>query len=260
MSWFIVSLHDVAPTTIGQSREWSRLLDPLGVRSSLLVIPGPWNGGPAIDAHDERARAAIAWVAQRVAIGDEVVQHGWEHAEAFDQSDVPVIRRVVGRVLARGCAELWSTDAAETRRRVHLGFRTMQRVGLCPTGFVAPGWLIQQSALRTLSAYGFRHTSTHLEVRSLGDDRRWKVPVLSQRSLSLAAPSAARTTTSLARALITMRRPFRLALHPDDLFDPHSRRAGLRIAEAAVRAGYRSITYAALVQPAPLTRVGRSVA
>ena len=44
MSQIVVSLHDVAPSTAELSRRWLELLETLGVRASLLVIPGRWNG------------------------------------------------------------------------------------------------------------------------------------------------------------------------------------------------------------------------
>ncbi|MGH6655287.1 MAG: hypothetical protein ACRDVE_08775, partial [Actinocrinis sp.] len=38
----VVSIHDVALATAAESARWLADLDGLGVRATLLVVPGPW--------------------------------------------------------------------------------------------------------------------------------------------------------------------------------------------------------------------------
>ena len=248
MSWIVVSLHDVAPRTIDSSRRWMNLLDRYALRASLLVVPGPWKGGPRLDNPRHRASIeTVQWLRQRRALGDELVLHGWEHVEPQHPAAASTHRQLVGTLLARGCAEFWQLDGPQVRDRLHKGRSAMAIVGLSPAGFVAPGWLMSPATIGELQAEGFGHTSTHCQLIDLETGRRWNVPALSQRPGAASTGAAAKATVMIARRMIAARRPIRLAVHPNDLADSRCREAVLAIAAAAHRAGYESLTYGDVV-------------
>ena len=117
----VVSIHDVAPSTAWASRAWVDELDRRHVPATLLVVPGPWEGPPL-----RLDRDLVAWLHERRQRGDEIAQHGWTH-------------RAVASVAARGCAEFWSLDTREAKRRIELGRDVLHRAGLAPIGFTPPG-------------------------------------------------------------------------------------------------------------------------
>src|SRR5262249_6155720 len=82
-------IHDVAPATADQTARWCADADSLGIPVSLLVIPGPWRGAPLVD---EPGYADV--LRARIARGDELVLHGWEHRAGPEGS---ALRKAVGR-------------------------------------------------------------------------------------------------------------------------------------------------------------------
>lgn len=238
--WLVVSVHDVAPGSDAASRRWLELLDARDMRASLLVVPGPWRGRRMTEGDD-----FSGWLRDAAAAGHEIVQHGWEHQA------VPVaghlLRRGVGRLAARGCAEFWTIDRVEATRRLEAGQAALRTSGLHADGFVAPGWLLGRDAMLAVRAAGFRYTTTHRGVLDLLTGRMLVVPALSQRPASAVTAAAAALTTKWARRAIRHGRPLRVAAHPADLADRRTRQAVLGACEAAVDAGYRTTTYGGLL-------------
>jgi predicted deacetylase len=238
--WIVVSVHDVAPGSEAASRRWLELLGARGLRSSLLVVPGPWRGR-RLTADDDFSR----WLREAAEAGHEIVQHGWEHREVAGPGHL--LRRGFGRLAARGCAEFWTIDRPEAARRLDAGLAALDAAGLRPDGFVAPGWLLGCDAKAAVRAAGFRYTATHRGVLDLLTGRALAVPALSQRPASAVTAAAAHLTTRWARRAINHQQPLRVAAHPADLADRRTRQAVLGACEAARDAGYRSTTYGGLL-------------
>jgi len=82
----VISIHDVAPSTIAEVREWRALVAELAPGpASLLLVPryrgrDSWRSGPS-----------RAWARERAASGDEIVLHGWSHtrADGRDGDELP---------------------------------------------------------------------------------------------------------------------------------------------------------------------------
>jgi uncharacterized protein len=244
VSWFVVSLHDVAPRTYFASKKWFDLLSRRGCRTSMLVVPGPWGEGPHLGEQSNGSQQLVPWLRRQQDSGHEIVLHGWSHTETrAGQDGSGRLRTRVGRLAARGAGEFWQLDEAEARTRLQRGREVFDSLGLCASGFVAPGWLLSDGSMSALRAEGFGHTSTHLSLydRALGE--RYSVPALSQRPKSALTSSAATLTLATAALHRKVGRPFRLAVHPDDICATDARTAVLAIADAALAAGYRSYTY-----------------
>ncbi len=137
-----VALHDVEPATFERCaliRDW---LDDHGVdKVTLLVIP-------ASDLHpfQDRRPEMVDWLADRVAAGDAIAQHGFQHRQARRSS------RFGDRFRPQG--EFDGLDEAETRRVVEAGRRVLRLAGVQPRGFVAPGYAYP-AALRRVLATSF---------------------------------------------------------------------------------------------------------
>ena len=111
---FVVSLHDVSPATAEASRRWLSIIESLGIRASLLVVPGPWRG------RDIATSGAFCdWLYQASLRGHEIVQHGWCHAVV--RGDVSQRRRALGDLVGRGCQEFWELDEETARTHLVLG-------------------------------------------------------------------------------------------------------------------------------------------
>ena len=251
MSWLVVSLHDVATATAEPSRRWMDLFEARGLQASVLVVPGPWQGHGPVDGD----RSLCSWLRTLQASRHDIAQHGWSHVEPA-VSNRGIAARLAGRLVARGCAEFWHVDRVEAARRIGLGRAVLGSAGLDVEGFVAPGWLMSPEARTSVKAAGFRYTTTHATVCDLSGGREWTCPVLSQRPGSSLAGPGARATTHIAAWTVRRRRPLRIAAHPGDLDDQRTTDAVLAACDAAMHAGYESVTYASLARSPVLPQVG----
>ena len=254
MTWVVVSLHDVASATAEPSRRWMDLFEARGMQVSVLVVPGPWQGLGPVD----RDGSLCAWLRSLQASGHDIVQHGWSHVDPGTSSR-GVAARSAGRLVARGCAEFWHLDRAEASRRLELGRVVMNSAGLDVVGFVAPGWLMSPGARSAVIAAGFRYTTTHATVSDLVAGRDRPCPVLSQRPGSSLTGPGARATTHIAEWTVRRGRPLRVAAHPRDLDDRRTTDAVLSACDAAINAGYQSVSYATLVTNPDLSTVNAVV-
>jgi predicted deacetylase len=236
---FVVSIHDVAPSTATAVRTWTDHLDARGVPATLLVIPGPWEGPPL--RHDLEL---LAWLRDRAAIRDEVAQHGWTHRRV---PGGPRWRRCVGAVAARGCAEFAAVDEREATRRLSWGRGVLTEFGLEPAGFTPPGWLASPATLDALRTLGYRYTTSHGGVTDLHRGRRIRSLAWSHRPGAATETLGAAVLAAGVRRVARAGQPLRLALHPRDLASPALVAASLRAVDAALDAGALPCTYLDLV-------------
>jgi predicted deacetylase len=237
----VVSVHDVAPGSALQSQVWLRELDRRGIPASLLVVPGPWREG-ALAADADFA----AYLRDRSASGDEVVQHGWRHTAGADRAGW---RSVTERALARGAGEFAAISEQAAALRLRAGRAVLIEAGLPTRGFTAPGWLHSPGTLRALRAQGFRYTTTHAGVLDLGTGQRIAGPAFSHRPGGTGETLAAKVLVGGTRTVARMGGLIRIALHPDDLGRPGLRRATLTAIDTCLDAGAVATTYGALLDP-----------
>jgi predicted deacetylase len=248
----VVSIHDVAPATLAETRRWLADLDCFGIPGVLLAIPGPWRGTALTDAPE-----LVGLLRGAVATGHEIALHGWSH-EA-QPSTGGAIRRWTGGVAARGAGEFWTLDEAAALDRIERGRQVLLDAGLGVTGFVPPGYLASPGARVALARCGLRYWTSHFAVHDLKRGGRIFAPSVSHRpaasgGLVSAAPERPlleRTGELLiggaSRWLPRTGYPLRLALHPDDLHRPGLRDVTLRAIERAMGAGAQATTYSRLL-------------
>ena len=247
----VVSVHDVAPATMTETRRWLADLDAFGVRGVLLAVPGPWRGRDLAGAPE-----LAALLRDAEAHGHEIALHGWAHT-AQPGGGRP--RRWSGALAARGAGEFWTLDEAAARDRIERGRASLTAAGLDARGFVPPGYLASPGARQALAISGLRSWTSHLFIHDLTNGARLFAPSVSHRpaqargALSSAAHRAALERTGellidcASRALPRPRVPLRLALHPDDLHRPGLREVTLRAIERALQAGAQATTYSRLL-------------
>jgi predicted deacetylase len=231
----VVSIHDVAPSTAHAARAWAGELDRRHVPVTLLVVPGPWEGPPLrVD------RDLVAWLHERRHRGDEIAQHGWTHRAVAGASPW---RRVVAAAAARGCAEFWSLDTREARRRIELGRDVLGRAGLAPIGFTPPGWLASVPTREVLAELGYRYTTTRSAVLDLVTGATHRVPALSQRPGGAGEALGRAVVDRWGRRRARQGASVRLALHPLDLTNPALVESSLAVVDRLLESGAKARTY-----------------
>ena len=237
MSQIVVSLHDVAPATAELSRRWLELLETLGVRASLLVIPGRWNGQEL-----SHSPAFVDWLHAAESRGHEIVQHGLLHTR--DKNFTSTSKRSrVGQLLGRGCQEFWELPYEEAFKRLIHGKSIMTKCGFHARGFVAPAWMISEGTLDALRDTGFQYTNNHTHLINTQTGAKKFVVVTSQRPRSLLSLPGVAVTNGIAKYVESQGKPLRIAIHPADLMSPRLREANLKLITQFLSRGYVSMTY-----------------
>lgn len=244
MSLAVFSIHDVAPATLAPCCRLVELVEGIGARAALLVVPGPWHE-PAADADPVFA----TWLRDAEHRGHEVVVHGWEHRAVGDpEGRVGVVRRVGDRALTRGCAEFAALGREEAFRRAAAGLRVLRLLGTRPVGFTPPGWLASPAALEGLRDVGFAYTTSRTAVIELPSGRRHEIPAYCQRPASPLARPSARLVESIVANRAVLRRSVRVALHPGDVGERRLLTSTERMIAAVGASRLEVLTYGELVE------------
>ena len=242
MTSLVVSVHDVAPASATPSAIWLDALDRRGLRSSLLVIPGPWRGDSLAGRHTFRRL-----LRERQAAGDEIVQHGWRHQAGVDACGW---RAVAARGLVRGAGEFAALSQPAALLRLRAGRAVLADAGLPTAAFTAPGWLHSPGTLRALRRLGFTHTTTHTAVVDLVGKRHVRGFAFSHRPGGAGERASAHLLRVGVRAAARAGGLVRIALHPDDLSRPGLRDATLAAIDEALDLGALPVTYGTLLASA----------
>jgi uncharacterized protein len=131
---FVVSVHDVAPATAELVADWVADLDERELPATLLVVPGPYDGGPALPS----APGLVDFLHAAANRGHELALHGFRHQGG---PGGPPWRRAVDQVLARGAGEFWSLTERQARALLRAGLDMLADVDIGVSGFTPPGWL-----------------------------------------------------------------------------------------------------------------------
>ncbi|MCW3016928.1 MAG: hypothetical protein JWO02_4020 [Solirubrobacterales bacterium] len=231
-----VALHDVEPSTFERCaliRDW---LDDHGVaKVTLLVIP-------ACDMHPfhDRCPELSAWISERIALGDTVAQHGFQHRQLRQGTRV---QRTVARWHGTEGAEFVGLDEEEARRAVAAGRRVLKLAGVQPRGFVAPAYAYTAELERAL-APSFDWWAS---LNRLFTDHGRRSASLPGLTLGAVTPGRRPPSPWSVRAGALLAGPLlRLDLHPSDLDEPG--RVGA-LEHVLRRAGRRdSVTYDELAE------------
>lgn len=169
----VVSVHDVAPSTLPDVRWLLARLDELGVSPRVLkVVPR------ASEADDVRRHPdLVALLADEVARGSEVVVHGLSHrlppGAVLGGRGVDRLR---ARWFAGQAAEFLGLDDRAAEAAVLEGRTILREAGFEPLGFCAPGWLARPSLSGILRRCGFRYACWFGSVEDVETGRRLRAP------------------------------------------------------------------------------------
>jgi len=207
-----LSIHDVSPLTWEVTGEILARLEALGARHfSLLVVPNHHYRGHFLDNPE-----FCAWMRERVRKGDEIVVHGYHH-QREPRGEDSLVARLTNRFYTAGEGEFYDITGAQALRLVSTALGEFRSAGICPTGFIAPAWLLSQPAEAALRKLGLDYTTrltTLHDLRGEGVDHPSQSLVWSVRSLWRRVVSLL-WNASLARRL--RGNPLlRIGIHPVD--------------------------------------------
>lgn len=244
---YVVSLHDVAPSTAEASRRWVEVLERFGIKVSLLVVPGKWNGLSLDDSPE-----FVNWLHECQRRGHEIVQHGYRH-QRLDSFNTGWWRESRGRVQARGCEEFWHLPAGVAEDLMGCGLIILRAHDFTPSGFIAPGWLMSEGSVKAAVKLGFHYTCTLSQIVDLRGPFRRRAFTTSQRpQSSLSGPGLIwnRMLVSVNSRFMTTTR---VSIHPNDLRETRLRESNLELCRMLKQAGFVNETYAQCVH-----RMGQS--
>ncbi len=239
-----IVLHDVAPQTRERCQTVLDALARIGdFPVTLLAVPRH-HGVP-------RDAAFESWLQARAARGDDIALHGYTHRD--EGTPGGLVDRLRRRVYTRGEGEFWDLPLAEARRRIDAGLGWLAALGIAPAGFVAPAWLMGESAWQAVHERGFEYTCTLQQVYRLGAGA--EAAGLRCQAQVYSSSTAWRRWMSVAwnGSLAWLQRRddvVRLELHPVDVQAP-VRDSWERLARAQV-ATRQVTTLAALARRLPL--------
>jgi predicted deacetylase len=216
-------LHDVAPETQARCEAlldalapWITPRGPMPV--TLLVVPR-YHGAEALSTYP----AFRTWIDQRLLLGDEVILHGYAHA---DDRPVTGLSDWIERRVYTLEGEFARLSANEAGQLLASGLHELSACGWQSRGFVAPAWLTSPGTRVALNELGFDWFATRTGLFDLKTGHEtaatslvWSVRAAWRRQLSqiynqrlltkLLGPSHQST-------------PIRLGLHPVDVDWPQA--------------------------------------
>lgn len=153
-----VSIHDVHPASLDRVQEIRRALKGVGVdRVTLLAVP--WYHNKLSMAKDFRL---VAYLHERVGLGDEVVMHGVTHLwdERLGVGFRGAFWRLFEKILTDHEGECLGMDQESLLERLKRGMSMFADAGLFPSGFVAPGWMLAKKHWAVVKRAGFGYLAT----------------------------------------------------------------------------------------------------
>lgn len=207
----VVSIHDVSPRTWAATEKMLADLADDGVsRVSLLVIPDHHRRGAILDD-----AGFCKWLREAVAAGHEVVLHGYYHLRERRAGD-GFAAKLITESYTAGEGEFHDLEENAAADLLQKGRDEFRGVGLDPTGFIAPAWLLGRDAARAVRRLGFDYTTRIDRVEDLRTGRNF-----ASQSLVYSVRSGWRRAVSLGWNEFLLRalgkRPLiRIGLHPPD--------------------------------------------
>ena len=242
MKKLVVSLHDVSPLTQPACENILAGLSRLGVRQcSLLIIPNHHAIAP-ITRHD----SFRSWLLRKIELGNEPVLHGYFHQRPTRRTD-RWYSKITTEIYTAGEGEFFDLSFDSAARFLGYGLEDLAFLNRKPTGFVAPAWLLSDTAEQAVRDAGFAYTTRIGSVRIFEGCRELK-----SRSLVWSTRAFWRITASLCwNHLLGIAKSgaplLRVSIHPGDFHERPVWEQVHKIIAAAINER-ECVTYEGLVE------------
>jgi hypothetical protein len=234
---FVVSVHDVAPSTQTAAGNIISELALRGVQTcSLLIVP---------DYHHQglftKDREFVSWLQNLEADGYEIVIHGYCHHRPLRPNDT-MRDRFLTRFYTNHEAEFYDLGYEEALRRITTARDEFQAHGLKPHGFVAPGWLLSADAERAARDAELEYTTRLRGVRDLRSGENFPARSIVYRVRNSWSRAVSRSWNTVLFRLLKNNSLLRISIHPPDYSHPEIWRQIVDFINAA-SAGRSAMTY-----------------
>ena len=210
-----VSLHDVAPATWAACRSMLNAIAEVdaGLPVTLLVVPDYHGLGYGVPQWYR------AWLAARMARGDEIALHGYTHRD-----EAPATHRLGDRLRRRyytaGEGEFAALTRAMATKKLEAGTAWCAAQGVRPRGFIAPAWLMSRGTWEALPSFDFTYTTTLGRFHLLREGRSVKAMSLVYSSRSRWRRWSSRAWNGALVHALREAPLVRLGIHPADADHP----------------------------------------
>jgi hypothetical protein len=187
------------------------------------------------------------WLRSRDADGDEVALHGFFHRDdgaARSRGDA-----WLRGVYTRNEGEFWDLSHRVASERIAAGLGWLAELGIAPSGFVAPAWLVGPGAWEALASFPIDYTCTLRRLWLLPEESSWRCMGVAFSHSSAWRRWLSRLWAPLLAAAQHRAPLCRLELHPGDWDHPELRRLWLRLCRRAL----------ASRQPCTMAQVARTL-
>jgi predicted deacetylase len=211
----VVSIHDVSPLTWKTTVAMLDDLRPLGVTTfSLLVVPDHHHRGHFLENPD-----FCTWLRERAVSSDEIVIHGYYHQRERRPGE-KVAQKLITRFYTQDEGEFYDLDEESAFAAVSKAQAEFRQIGLKPSGFIAPAWLLSNPAECALRRAGIEYTTRIGHVANLRTGT-----IHPSQSMVYSVRNTWRRLASLAWNAHLFRRLrgnplLRVGLHPPDFNQP----------------------------------------
>ncbi len=153
----------------------------------------------------------------------------------------------MNRVYTAGEAEFDASSPQEAAEKVKAGLEILASIGIRPEGFVAPAWLMPESADAVLADLGIRYTIRFHEIVLPAGGTRIPAPVLVLSSRSALRRRIARIYLPWRARRHRNADVLRVAIHPVDMEHPEMTRLAAEVISASCR-DREVVTYGELIR------------
>jgi len=241
---FVLSLHDVTPSTRESFNPFIRDAAKAGVeRTSLLVVPR-WHGGPSF-TRDEKF---IVWLKELESQGHDISLHGFQHVAVYTTHSP--LTWFMHRIYTAGEDEFYRISEEEALHKLKNGLEAFKGVGIRVVGFTAPAWLMSREARSATIRAGFEYTTTFSTVELLKTRRCLRAPTLVFSTRKEWRRAVSKLWVPLWKQMNKDAPVLRLAMHPRDLEHRDIRKIALNMIEE-IASTHTPCTYRDLLPDAP---------
>lgn len=238
----VVSIHDVSPLTRDLTELILNRLYLLGVRrTSLLVIPDHHQHGHFLDD-----APFCEWLQSRVKAGHEPVVHGYYHWRPRKPLE-SFLQRFTTRIYTADEGEFFDKSEEDAFELVGRALEEFQSLGLQPTGFIAPAWLLSKEAERALRRLGLRYTTRLGALIDLAENHSYPSQSLVYSTRSSWRRMASRFWNANLHLRLQDDPLMRLSIHPPDFTHKEVRRQIERFLREALKTR-TTTTYAGFLE------------
>ena len=214
----LVSIHDVTPAHDKNVLKLWELCRRRGVTPALLVVPN-WHGEWPLEQYPH----FVKWIQAGAKQGAELILHGERHDENGLRRGPGDAWRAWGNTARE--AEFLTLEEPIALSRIAQGLARLHRVGIEPSGFVAPAWLARETTDAAARASGLEFTEDASSIHLLTSGQRVASPVVRWSSRTLLRAWGSSAVASARWRLQRNSAWPRLALHPQDLDHPATARS-----------------------------------